>query len=242
MIKLKGQTKLVIAITLYLYLVSIPITGALFWSGWKTKNTLKPEKVYDGIVVLTGGVDYNLYINERVNRKSLYDPEQYFRFNRHAERIYAGIEFVKSGQAKLFLYGKWIPQIFIQDRYESFNTSDLVKKFALQHGVLDEKFMIYGQGVERTLDEAIQLKSFAEKNSIQDILLVTSESHMRRAAALFRNQGLSPDIYSVLRTPSFVVALQKLNNYVPSPYGLKSTMGCIYELVGYLGYFIMGDI
>ena len=242
MIKLKGQTKLVIAITLYLYLVSIPITGALFWSGWKTKNTLKPEKVYDGIVVLTGGVDYNLYINERVNRKSLYDPEQYFRFNRHAERIYAGIEFVKSGQAKLFLYGKWIPQIFIQDRYESFNTSDLVKKFALQHCVLEEKFIIYGQGVERTLDEAIQLKSFAETNSIQDILLVTSESHMRRAAALFRNQGLSPDIYSVLRTPSYVVALQKLNNYVPSPYGLKSTMGCIYELVGYLGYFIMGDI
>ncbi|MED5426813.1 MAG: ElyC/SanA/YdcF family protein, partial [Candidatus Neomarinimicrobiota bacterium] len=85
-------------------------------------------------------------------------------------------------------------------------------------------------------------KSFAEKNSIQDILLVTSESHMRRAAALFRNQGLSPDIYSVLRTPSCVVALQKLNNYVPSPYGLKTTKGCIYELVGYLGYFIMGDI
>ena len=242
MIKLKGQTKLVIAITLYLYIISIPITGALFWSGWKTENTFKPEKVYDGIVVLTGGVDYNLYINERVNRKSLYDPEQYFRFNRHAERIYAGIEFVKSGQAELFLYGKWIPQIFIQDRYESLNTSDLVKNFALQHGVLEEKFIIYGQGVERTLDEAIQLKSFAENNSIQDILLVTSESHMRRAAALFRNQGLSPDLYSVLRTPSFLVALTKLKNYVPSPNGLKSTMGCLYELVGYLGYFIMGDI
>ena len=60
MIKLKGQRKLVITITLYLYLVSIPITGALFWSGWKTENTFKPEKVYDGVVVLTGGVDYNL--------------------------------------------------------------------------------------------------------------------------------------------------------------------------------------
>jgi uncharacterized SAM-binding protein YcdF (DUF218 family) len=242
MIKLKGQTKLVIAITLYLYLVSIPITGALFWSGWKTKNTLKPEKVYDGIVVLTGGVDYNLYINERVNRKSLYDPEQYFRFNRHAERIYAGIEFVISGQAKLFLYGKWVPRILIQDRYESFNTSELVKKFALQNGVPEEKFVIYGQGVNRTLDEAKQLKSFAEENSIHDLLLVTSESHMRRAAALFRNQGLFPDLYSVLRTPSIQATLTKLKNYVPSPKGLKSTMGCLYELVGYLGYFIMGDV
>ena len=242
MIKLKGQRKLVIAITLYLYLVSIPITGALFWSGWKTENTFKPEKVYDGVVVLTGGVDYNWYIDERVYRKLLFEPEQYFRFTHHAERIYAGIEFVKSGQAKLFLYGKWIPRIFIQDRYESFNTSELVKKFALQHGVPEEKFIIYGQGVERTLDEAMQLKSFAEKNSIQDILLVTSESHMRRAAALFRNQGLSPDLYSVLRTPSILVTLTKLKNYVPSPRGLKSTMGCLYELVGYLGYFIMGDI
>ena len=242
MIKLKEQKKLTISITLYLYLVSIPITGALFWSIWDKENTFKPEKMYDGVVVLTGGVDYNLYITERVNRKSLYDPEQYFRFNRHAERIYAGIEFVKSGQAKLFLYGKWIPQIFIQDRYESFKTSELVKKFALQNGVPEEKFIIYGQGVERTLDEAMQLKFFAEKNSIQDLLLVTSESHMRRAAALFRNQGLFPDLYSVLRTPSIQAILTKLKNYVPSPKGLKSTMGCLYELVGYLGYFIMGDV
>ena len=66
MIKLKGQRKLVIAITLYLYLVSIPITGALFWSIWETENTFKPEKVYDGVVVLTGGVDYNWYIGEKV--------------------------------------------------------------------------------------------------------------------------------------------------------------------------------
>ena len=242
MIKLKGQRKLVIAITLYLYLVSIPITAALFWSGWKIDNTFKPEKVYDGVVVLTGGVDYNLYIDDRVYRKLLFKPEQYFRFTRHAERIYAGIEFVKSGQAKFFLYGKWVPRIFIRDRYESFNTSQLVKKFALQHGVQEEKFIIYGRGVERTLDEAMQLKSFAEENSIQDILLVTSESHMRRAGALFRKQGLSPDLYSVVRTPSVLVALTKLKNYVPSHNGLKSTMGCLYEFVGYLGYFIMGGI
>ena len=171
-----------------------------------------------------------------------FEPDHYFRFNRHAERIYAGIEFVKSGQAKLFLYGKWVPGIFFQDRYESFNTSKLVKKFALQNGVPEEKFIIYGQGVNRTLDEAMQLKSFAEENSIQDLLLVTSESHMRRAAALFRNQGLSPDLYSVLRTPSLEVALPKLKNYVPSHTGLKSSMGCLYELVGYLGYFFKGDI
>ena len=118
----------------------------------------------------------------------------------------------------------------------------MVKKFALQNGVPEEKFIIYGQGVERTLDEAMQLKSFAEKNSIQDLLLVTSESHMRRAAALFKKQELFPDLYSVLRTPSVLVTLTKLKNYVPSPKGLKSTMGCLYELVGYLGYFIKGDI
>ena len=242
MIKLKRQRKLVIAITLYLYLASIPITGALFWCIWETDDTFKPEKVYDGVVVLTGGVDYNWYINERVYRKLLFEPDQYFRFNRQAERIYAGIEFVKSGQAKLFLYGKWVPRILIQDRYESFNTSELVKKFALQNGVHEEKFAIYGHGVNRTLDEAMQLKSFAEENSIHDLLLVTSESHMRRAAALFRNQGLFPDLYSVLRTPSIQATLTKLKNYVPSPKGLKSTMGCLYELVGYLGYFIMGDV
>jgi len=241
MIKLKGQRKLVFAITLYFYLVSIPITGILFWSVWKTEDTFKPEKLYDGVVVLTGGVDYNWYIEERVYRKLLFEPEQYFHFNRHSERIYSGIEFVKSGRAKIFLYGSWIPRVFIQDRYESFNTSELVKKFALQHGVPEEKFIIYGEGVKRTLDEARQLKTYAVKNSIRDILLVTSESHMRRAAALFKKQGLSPDLYSVVKTPS-VLVLNKFKNYVPSHTGLKSSMGCLYELVGYLGYFFKGDL
>jgi uncharacterized SAM-binding protein YcdF (DUF218 family) len=116
-----------------------------------------------------------------------------------------------------------------------------VKKFALQHGVPEEKFIIYGEGVKRTLDEARQLKTYAVKNSIRDILLVTSESHMRRAAALFKKQGLSPDLYSVVKTPS-VLVLNKYKNYVPSHTGLKSSMGCLYELVGYLGYFFKGDL
>ena len=214
----------------------------LFWSIWNKDDTFKPENVYDGVVVLTGGVDYNWYIEERVNQKLFFDPEQYFRFNPASERIYAGIEFIKSGHAKNFLYGKWVPRIFIQDRYESFNTSELVKKFALQNGVPEEKFIIYGEEVKRTVDEARQMKMFLEKKLIQDILLVTSESHMRRAAALFKNQGLSPDLYSVLKTTSILRNLMKLKNYVPSPKGLKSNMGCLYELVGYLGYMIKGDI
>jgi len=239
MIKLKDQRKLVLIVTVYFYMVSIPITGILFWSAWNKEDTFKPEKVYDGVVVLTGGVNYNWYIEERVYRKLLFDPEKYFHFNRHADRIYAGINFVQSGRAKKLLYGNWVPRILIQGRYESFNTSELVKKFALQNGVPEEKFIIYGDGVKRTLDEARQLKTYAEKNAIQDILLVTSESHMRRAEALFRKQGLSPDLYSVVKTS---LVLAKLKNYVPSHTGLKSTMGCLYELVGYLGYSIRGDI
>ena len=241
-IKLKKQRKLVLVVTLYFYLVSIPITGTLFWSVWNKEDTFKTEKVYDGVVVLTGGVDYNWYIEERVYRNLLFDPEQYFHFNRHAERIYAGISFVQSGHAKKFLYGNWVPRIFIQNRYESFNTSKLVKKYALQNGVPKGKFIIYGEGVKRTLDEARQMKTFSEKNSIRDILLVTSESHMRRASALFRKQGLLPDLYSVVKTPSDLVKLKKLRYYVPSHTGLKSSMGCLYELVGYIGYFIKGDI
>ena len=65
---------------------------------------------------------------------------------------------------------------------------------------------------------------------------------MRRAAALFKKQGLSPDLYSVVKTPSVLVKLKKLKNYVPSHTGLKSSMGYLYELVGYLGYFFKGDL
>lgn len=244
LIRLKRQRKLVTFIIIYTYLVGIPFTGLLFWSVWKTDNTYKPKEEYDAVVVLTGSVEYRWYIEEMVNRNMVFEPEQYFRFNPHAERIFAGIEFVKSGNAKVFLYGKWIPRIYYKktNRYESFNCSELVKKFVIQHGVPEKKFIVYGDGVNRTLDEAVQLKAFSEKNLIQDILLVTSEHHMRRAAAIFKNKGLVPDLYSVMRTPLLSTELRNLKNFVPSPLGFKSSMGCLYELVGYLGYFIKGDI
>ncbi len=187
-------------------------------------------------------VDNNWYINENVYRNLLFDPEKYFQFNRHAVRIYAGIEFVRSGLAKRFLYGNWKPRVFIENSYESFNSSEMVKKFAINNGLTEEEFIIYGHGVKRTLDEARQMKVFAEKNSMGDILLVTSESHMKRAAALFNKQGLSPDFYSVLKTPPMSGEIKNLKNYVPSPQGLKIAKGALYELVGYIGYFITGNI
>ena len=73
---------------------------------------------------------------------------------------------------------------------------------------------------------------------MEKLLLITSELHMPRAFTMFNNKGLSPDIFSVHKTTLKL----KWKYFIPSPYGSKYTMECLYELAGFFGYFIKGDI
>ena len=113
----------------------------------------------------------------------------------------------------------------------------LVKDFAIDNGLKPGQIVVYGD-ITNTYDEAKNVKAFGVKNPLEKLLLVTSELHMRRALALFKGQGLSPDAYSVnrdSRRPNW-------GYFIPSPHGVQRTMDSLYELVGYLGYYLKGAI
>ena len=241
-IKLKSHRKFIIPLTIYLYITGIPLTGKLFSSVWKLNNTFQPDKVYDAVLVLTGAIDYDWYINKKADDNLVFDFKSYYKFTGEEERIFTGIEFVKMGKAKRLLYGKWTPTISINGKYDSLNCSELVKKFAMENGVSEEKFIIYGKNISRTIDEANQLKEFLIQHPIKDILLVTSEIHMRRANAIFNKKELYPDLYSVSKTATIYKKIFKVKNYIPSPLGFTLSMNSLYELVGFCGYLIKDDI
>ena len=97
--------------------------------------------------------------------------------------------------------------------------------------------MIYGE-VKNTLEEVGKTRQYVEKTGLRKIILVTSESHMRRARAMFNKQDLYPDLLSVSRVNKEI----RWNDFIPGKNGLAGTHGMLYEIVGYAGYFLMGKL
>lgn len=221
----KHRLQLTILLGIYIYFISITFTGQAFSKFWRVEDTYNPSIKYDAVVVTAGVTDSSWYLN----RKGLpYVPNDFFATNEDSERILAGIYFVKSGHAKSLLFGEWINDIF--------NETDVVKKLASDMKLKDNQVWIYGQ-IKRTLDEARCVKLYLEKHPIRKLLLVTSQRHMRRALAMFRKQGLNPDVFSA---PKEVAITGE--SFIPDITGIIKTESYLYEVIGYIGYYVKGDL
>ena len=205
-------------------------------------NTYDSSKVYDGVIVLAGAVDTHWYLNDLGNDKLIYNSKNYFRFNSADERIYAGIYFLRSGKAENFFYSKYIASKEYGGKAYSVDASHIVKDFAVKNGISDDRFIIYGENVKRTLDEAVEFKKFLQNYDMKDILLVTSELHMRRAYKLFNAQGIELDRYSVEVKENLLKKIVDIKNFIPNQDGIKMTKNILYELFGYIGYWLKGNL
>ena len=195
----------------FLYLSSVPITGIIFQNFWKVHDSYKKNNRYKAAIILAGGVDQRWYAKGKQKNFTI-DEYEYFIFNPVAERFLTGIEFLKSGKIKKIYYGNYITK----SPKGLFDTSLLVKKFAMKNGITDNQFVIYGENVRNTLDEAKYFKQSTSKYSADKFLLITSQSHMRRAAALFKRQGLEVDTYSVQKRIPLKTDMMNVKNYIPS--------------------------
>ena len=223
---------------LYFYFVSIPLTGIVFHHLWKLDDSFKEEKNYDFAVVLAGGVDPMWFPKDEGSKNSPIDIKDFYTFNAAAERFFKAIELVNSGKVGKIFYGNYT---VISNRGEV-NTAKIVERFAIQNGVNEDQFIRYGENIINTRDEAKNLASHFQNNSNKNILLITSESHMRRAVALFENQQFQLEFYSVQKRIPLFKSLLILKNYIPSIRGLRNTKNSYYELLGFLGYYFIGEI
>ena len=92
--------------------------------------------------------------------------------------------------------------------------------------------------VGRTLDEANGVKIFLDAREYKNVILITSEMHMRRALALFNRAGVFPDSYSVEKQNNRM----RWNDFIPTVSGAAKVQGFFYELFGYVGYYLKGNI
>jgi uncharacterized SAM-binding protein YcdF (DUF218 family) len=211
-------------IAVYFYLISIAGTGHFFSKLWKIDDTFKQGITYDSVIVLAGVSDARW----QIHREGIpYIPGDFFATSDNSDKILAGIYFVKTDHAKLLLIGEFIDG--------SYNEGKAVKKLALDMGLKEYQIRIYGR-VNRTLDEVEVVKPYLEAHSLKENLLISSEPDMRRALAMFRKEGVNPDVFSVDKEPDEI----DFNSFIPTTTGIAKTHRFIYEVAGYVGYYLKG--
>ncbi len=216
----------IVLLCLYLYAVSIPLGTKLVAGSWALDDTFNPDKTYDAVIVLTGMADASWYLQRK---NDVFPLNCYYRFGNNVERIITAAELLQGGHAQKIFFGDL--------REQGFSEADLVVDFLEKQGIAPEQVVVYGE-ICNTYDEAVKFNQCVIKEGLQRFLLVTSQMHMRRAAAAFNKQNLYPDILSVSKGSETI----GWHDFIPGKNGLSATQKLLYEIVGYVGYFITGKL
>ena len=215
----------------YLYGVSIPYTSQIVMARWSVADTVDRHSRYDAAVVLGGMVDYKWDVRHAAEtaETAFKYVSDYQQLGQSSARILMGAAAIKSGLADTLL----LSNVSIKGVNETQILLDLLERQGIDAG----RIAVHGK-VRNTLAEAKSVKAYCESKGIKRIVLITSANHMRRAAALFRKQGLNPDLLSVSRDNRPITR----ESFVPSGDGLEGTYGLINEIVGYTAYLIQGKL
>jgi uncharacterized SAM-binding protein YcdF (DUF218 family) len=222
--KSRGNRKRLIILNIMFYCLCIGFSGSALRSLWYVNDMYDENVVYDAAILLGGVI-------EPVNPKSIGDTGYDFDLSSIDKRLVTATGFVKSGHAKLLLFGNWST--------ENYDEGPLIRKFAEFQGLKEDELETYGD-VRRTVDEANAVKIFLEENKYKKVILITSPIHMRRALAIFNKVGIFPDSYSgVGVTHSYKLSW---THFIPTGSGVRGVQGVFHELFGYVGYYLRGDI
>jgi uncharacterized SAM-binding protein YcdF (DUF218 family) len=209
----------IVILFIYLYLVSIPFTSKVMHMLWSVDDTIVVGHQYDAVVVLSGIVPSKCYLeNDQVYVDNMFICSGDFK------RAYAGLGFVKSGQANRFIIG--------DDKSGGFHESKAVEEFLLNNHVKPDQIMIVGE-VKNTRDEAIKIEQLSENGEINDFILVTTAKHMRRAADIFASRGLTPALYSTDRPISSRITVVDFK-----PRSTSGVHRMLYEFAGYIKFIL----
>jgi len=220
--KSRGNRRRLIILNIMFYCLCIGFTGSALKYSWYVTDMYDENVVYDVAILLGGVID-------PVDPKSIGNTDYDFDLSSIDKRLVAATGFVKSGHAKLLLFGNWLEG--------DYDEGPLIKKFAEFQGLKEGEMETYGD-VRRTVDEANAVKIFLEENKYKKVILITSPIHMRRALAIFNKVGIFPDSSSGI-TRSYKI---RWNDFIPSANGAKNIQSFFHELFGYVGYYLKGNI
>ena len=190
---------------------------------WEMAPNPIDQKQYDVAVVLTGMTHPDLTFEDQV------------QFNAAAERFIEALRLYHQKQVKKILISGGSGSLIDPELKEA----PALKELALQLNV-DEQDLIIEMESRNTFENAkFTARILKEQFKDPSILLITSASHTKRAAACFRKQGISPDIYPVdfQSNPNHRSFFKEA---VPSISALGLWTTFFHELFGYVAYWVAG--
>jgi uncharacterized SAM-binding protein YcdF (DUF218 family) len=156
--------------------------------------------------------------------------------NNASDRVMTAIELMRRGNSPVMVLGGSIEPSVDYKPSEGVSTEKLIRQWNLTQAP------IYQLGVcANTYEEALAMRKLVDKHGWKSVLLVTSASHMRRAAAVFRKQGV-PVVEVACGFRSRVRFADRPAEWISTPDANKVDMLTIWlqEHIGYWVYWLRG--
>lgn len=224
--RLAGLLALVVATVLYTA-GSTRVANRLLWGLERRNPPLLANPNAAAIVLLGGGM------------APMVAPRVYPETNAAGDRLLHAARLWKQGHAPLVVAtGGYIP--FLTNAPGS--EADLYVKTLHELFGIPESALRGVPGTTTTADDAEKTRALFDAQHLKkEILLVTSASHMPRAAATFRKQGFivhpaPTDFLSETGTPA------KVFDLIPSAGGLNATGVALHEYLGLWAYHFSGKL
>jgi uncharacterized SAM-binding protein YcdF (DUF218 family) len=209
---------------LYFFLISSSIFYVVIANLWSVPDTIDNSKKYDVALLLLGVSDYQWH-----NKYKLDDGSQYCNLNKNGGRVGYIIQQIQNGKVEKILIGRLI--------VDDFNETACVISLLRQHGISENKIKVLGN-VKSTSDEISELRKYLVNSEYLSVLMVTSGYHMRRAASISNSQKINLDYYSTDKVSYNTI----FDDFVISSKWLNRSKDLIYEILAYVGYFIIGRL
>ncbi len=189
-------------------------------------SPLEPEKHFSAIVVLSGGI----------NAKGTLRPHDEISFS-SLQRTICGVDLYHAGMATQLVFSGGDATIIGSGPPESEPMAALAAKLGVPaHAILKETTS------RNTYENAVMAKKLLGSRSV---LLVTSASHILRATAIFRKQGLDvtpfPCGYVVADRPEDSWDIDPFS-FMPSVNALRHNTAAIEEAFGFGIYRLLGKL
>jgi uncharacterized SAM-binding protein YcdF (DUF218 family) len=114
--------------------------------------------------------------------------------------------------------------------------SEVMRRALLELGVPDSRIVLESES-KVTRDEAIFTAKLLRDRGITSCILVTSDTHMRRALGTFRRAGLNAVPAIALNPIGFA---SRRRRWVPTQQALEFSQDVLHEYVGLIWYRLRG--
>lgn len=209
----KRRQRFLIAGLLVLYFFSVKVTADIFARIWDKPPQQQSAKKYSAVILLGGFVSK--------------DSEGNGYFNEACARYFTAVKLLKDGTAAHILVTGGSSSL----HPDNFSEAGFVKNALRRSGVADS-LVLLESNARNTEENAKFSKPLLQKSGLKaPYLLVTSAFHMRRAALLFKKQGLDIEPY-----PCHYLAggYFSMGDIIPNTEAMAQWNLYIKEVIGYV--------